>query len=327
MRRRWLPVTLALTVAATSLRAEEAIFLDDFDSGDYCGWSANPAPPAIAEGEGTGQGLNDLLEDAIAISRCATVDGVTGSPAAGAGDYDFYSLTVDRPTLLRVTLAALGGESDFLPYVDVDDDDVWPPLGMAPYTAGASTTRQIWIPDAGTWYLFVSHADNWDRVVYDVVDPAPAGGADSGYRLTVDVDGFESGFAVAGALTGLELGADGTLPAFRFAAGATEELQVAEVTAQRAPVLSPLDAKLYVVADPLTAPTTIATCDDQTSGGDCLNGSLDTVDPALSAVDLSAPVPHLLLVDFFDLYDPGSGDPESLPANFDLELQFFSLAP
>lgn len=325
--RRVVPLVSLLFVLAAAARGQEALFLDDFETGDYCGWSQNPAPPAIGEGEGTGQGLNDFLEDAIAISRCATVDGVTGSPSSGAGDYDFYSLTVDRPTLLRVTLAALGAESDFLPYLDVDDDDVYPPLGMAPYTAGASTTRQIWIPAAGTWYLFVSHADNWDRVFYDVVDPAPAGGAVSTYRLTVDVDSFESAFAIDDVFSGLEIGADGTLPAFRFYAGATDELQLAEVTAERLASASPLDAKLYLVADPVTAPVTIAACDDQTTGGDCLNGSLLTVDPALAAVAMNETVPHLLLVDFFDAYDPDTGDPASLPATFDLELQFFSFAP
>jgi hypothetical protein len=327
MRRRWLPTILALTVATTPLRADEALFLDDFDSGDFCGWSTNPTPPAISEGEGTGQGLNDFLGDAIAISRCATVDGVTGSPVAGVGDYDFYSLAVDRPTLLRVTLAALGAESDFVPYVDVDDDEFFPPLGMSPPTAGASTTRQIWLPAAGNWYLFVSHADNWDRVFYDVVDPAPAGGADSTYRLTVDVDSFAGSFAVAGQFADLELGADGTLPAFRFFAGATDELQLAEVTAERLSPASPLDAKLYLVADPVTAPVTIAACDDQTTGGDCLTGSFEWVDPALTAVAMSDTAPHLLLVDFFDVYDPSTGDPVPLPASFDLELQFFSLSP
>jgi hypothetical protein len=324
--RRVVPLVSLLLALAVSGQAQEALFLDDFEAGDYCGWSANPQPPTIAEGEGTGQGLNDFLEDAIAISRCATVDGVTGSPVAGAGDYDFYALTLDRPTLLRVTLAALGAESDFVPYADIDDDAAWPPLGMSPLATGLSTTRQIWIPQAGDWYLFVSHADNWDRVVYGVVDPAPAGGADSTYRLTVDVDSVLGSFAVAGSFTDLEIGADGTLPAFRFFAGATDELQLAEVTAELLSPASPLDAKLYLVADPVTAPATIAVCDDQTADGDCVGGAFVTVDPALAQVPMAA-VPHVLLVDFFDVYDPDTGDSLPLPAPFDLDLQFFSFPP
>ena len=328
-RRTWTAgaVLVALVSAATG-RADEALFLDDFESGDYCGWSQNPQPPTVDEGEGSGQGLNDFLEDATLISRCATVDGVTGAPESGVGDYDFYALTLDRPTLLRVTLAALGAESDFAPYADVDDDEFYPPLGMTPFTASASTTRQFWVPAAGTWYLFVSHADNWDRVLYDVVDPALAGGADSTYRLTVDVDSLEGGFAVAGSFTDLEFVADGRLPAFHFFAGATDELQLAEVTAQRLTPASPLDAKLYLVSDPVVSPTTVAACDDQTTdpGGDCVSGGFVTTDPALTAVPLAA-VPHVLLVDFFDLYDPFSGDPAELPATFDLELQFFAFPP
>src|SRR5512134_3257719 len=90
-------VSVALTASAGAV--DEAIFIDGFEAGDYCGWSQNPPPPTIVEGEGSGQGLNDELPTATLVSRCATVEGATGAPVAGQADFDFYRLDVGAPAL------------------------------------------------------------------------------------------------------------------------------------------------------------------------------------------------------------------------------------
>ncbi|HLF56574.1 MAG TPA: hypothetical protein VI942_06980, partial [Thermoanaerobaculia bacterium] len=64
----------------------------------------------------------------------------------------------------------------------------------------------------------------------------------------------------------------------------------------------------------------VAACDDQSDGGDCDTG-LDSLDPRLESIALGAD-PHLLIVDFYDVYDP-----LPLPASFELDVQFVSALP
>jgi len=316
----------ASIAAARAVDADIALFGDDFESGDYCAWSENPEPPLVDEGEGAVQGLNDSLAQATVVSRCVRIDGTIGAVVADAADFDFFRLQVDRPTLLRLTLAARGGSSTFTPYADVDDDDAFPPLGISPYTAAASTSRQIWLPAAGAWYVFVSDAANWDRVAYLPIDSPSAGGAGDTYRLTLDVETIAGSPVLAGTTEDLEISLDGAIVALRFAAGLTETLDLAEVTAERLSPASNLDAKLFLVRDPTTAPVVVAACDDQFDGGDCATGDFVTVDPRLETVALDV-APYALLVDFFDVYDPATGDPMPLPASFDLEVQYLSFLP
>jgi hypothetical protein len=304
---------LAATLAAAPARAEEALFADGFEAGDLCPWSATGAA-ALAESE-----PNDVPAQADALGRCGAVEGTIGAVQAGEADFDYFRLTLGGPALVRITLGERDGASDFVPYADVDDlAQQYPPLGLTP-TAAAATTRQLWLPAAGDWYLFVADERNWDRANAVPVETPAAGGASGTYRLEVawQADAAQPLFFPLSAEP-LEIGADGALVAFRIGAGATPSLDLVEVFAARLAEPSALDAKLYVVREAAAGRTTVAACDDQTDGGDCDTG-IDNVDPKLEAVELVAD-PYLVLVDFYDVED-------ALPQPFELDLQYLSASP
>ena len=313
-----LPIVLAAGPAA----ADEAVFHDGFELGELCSWSSAPAAAVVVETAAA----NDAAASAQSIARCAVVDGAIAAVAAGAADFDFYRLVVDRPTLLRLTLAARDETSDFEPYADLDDDDpATLPLGLTPLAVEGSTTRQVLLPAAGAWYVLVGDERNWDRASLDPVDSPLAGGASATYRLTLAVEPLAGQFAFATTGEPLEIPADGALVLYQLSAGQTDSLDLVEVYAERLGSPSPLDAKLYLIADPAGAPAILAACDDQTTGG-CAAGDFVTVDPRLETVALGPTVPHLVVVDFYDVYDPGTLAPQALPAPFELDLQFLTFS-
>ena len=319
--KQLLRTLLGVALVAAPASGEEPLFREDFEAGDLCAWSARPAEPATAESEPFDSRSNDDAADAEAVSRCAIVEGTIGSLDGDFADFDYYKLSTPEPILLRVTLAERDGASDFEPYADLDDvDQVYPPLGLTP-VATASTTRQIFLPAAGDWYLFVADERNWDRDNGVEIVPGEAGGAGGTYRLTLEVVSIEAP-ALLFPLSDepLAIPADGSLVIYRLASGLTETLDFAEVFAERLVSASPLDAKLFVVREEIGGRTVIAACDDQSNGGDCDTG-LDSLDPRLESIALGAD-PHLLIVDFYDVYDP-----QPLPASFELDVQFVSALP
>lgn len=306
--RRVAGLLAAITGAAPALAVAgppAEIFRDGFEAGDACDWSS-AALPVVAEGEGPTQRTNDELADAIPVSRCATVEGAIGSILDDGGetaDVDFYRIDAPGPFLLRWTLEPRTELDDFVPYADLDDDDLLPLRGALPEVDAGASTRQIWIPEAGSWYVYVSDQRNWNRITYTIVDPPVAENADYRLRLAVEpLVATTSGLF----LTGDErsIAADGALSVH---AVPTSCLQLnAETFAERHVPPSALDTRLVLVRPDGDGWATVADNDD-------LSDSV--LDSVLSEVD-TVPGPHVLIVDFVDSYV----SPPALPADFALDL-------
>jgi hypothetical protein len=308
MARSPLPgLALLLAVSSPALAADERLHVDGFELGDTCGWTSTAPPPAVAEEVEP----NDVPGQAQPIGRCATVDGGIGPVDSGA-DFDYFAVAVSEPTLLRLTLADRDGTSDFEPYLDVDDvAQAYPPLGITPI-ATDSTTRQIWLPADGTWYLFVGDERNWDRASGQEVENPSIGGDEVTWRLSLRVEPLEPVdvfFPPSGEPH--EIPADGSLLVLRIDPAETTEIQTIEVFAQRLVPASPLDAKLHLVRRSAAGRTTVASSDDLSD---------EIVDPALPS-EMLAGEALLAIVDFFDVYDE-EAVPQSLPAPFELTLQY-----
>lgn len=283
----------------------DEVFLDDFESGDPCEWSLATLP-VVEEGEMPSQRVNDELASAIPVSRCATVEGAIGSIQGGGGgnaDFDFYRIDAPEPFLLRWTLEPRTELDDFVPYADLDDDDTLPLRGALPEVDDGSSTRQIWIPSAGSWYVYVSDQRNWDRFAYEIVDPPVTENVD--YRLRFEVEPLvasSSGLFLFGDERSIP--ADGSLVVHSVPTSCL--LLNAETFAERHAPPSPLDTRLVLVRPDGGGWVTVADNDD-------LSDSV--LDSVLSEVDTD-PSLHYLLVDFVDSYV----SPPALPADFSLDL-------
>jgi len=294
---------VALLVSTPVVAGETPIFGDGFEGGDPCLWSAIEVAPLV-EGEPIDSRLNDDLANATPIGRCSTVDGTIGSPIDGGADFDLYRFEAAVPFLLRLTLEDRDETSDFEPYADVDDDDTLPLRGVLPDLGPDSSGRQIWIPAAGSWYLFVGDARNWDRFLVEPVDPATAGGADGTYRLRLEVDELEAP-SIFPELDheALEIPSDGSLVAYGITTGCQ---LTAETFAERLGSPSPLDTRLLLVRTDGDSPETIADNDDLSEL--TLDSRLENVGGVLGT--------YALIVDFVDSYDTAP----ALPAAFELSL-------
>lgn len=309
-RRRRVAGLVAVTAwsapALVLAGAPSAIFLDGFEAGDACEWSAATLP-VVAEGEMPTQRTNDELADAIPVSRCATVEGAIGSIQGGGGgsaDFDFYRIDAAGPFLLRWTLEPRTELDDFVPYADLDDDEFLPIRGALPEVDSGASTRQIWIPFPGTWFVYVSDQRNWNRVNFTIVDPPVAENAE--YRLRFEVERLAASSTGSLDHDPRSIGADGAVSVHAILASC---LQIsAETWAERLlPTSSPLDTRLFIVRPLDGGWQTIAENDD-------LPGLV--LDSALSEVDVSAGL-HYVIVDFVDSYIA----PPALPADFELTVE------
>jgi len=299
-------LALAAILRTPPLAAGEAtIHSDGFESGDPCEWSSVQRS-TLLESEPIDTRLDDELASAVPIDRCSTVEGTVGSPIAGQADFDLYRFETAVPFLLRFTLEDRDAMSDFEPYADVDDDATLPLRGVLPVVAPEtdSSSRQVWIPAAGSWYLFVSDARNWDHILAEPVDPATAGGADATYLLRLEVDDLQAEPVFPDFdHEPLEIAADGAVVAFSF----TTDCQLsAETFAERLGSPSPLDTRLLLVRTDGEAPVTIADNDDLSV--DDLDSRLDNVGGVSGT--------YALVVDFVDSYESAP----VLPAPFQLSL-------
>jgi hypothetical protein len=330
---RLAPRAAAALLALVALpAAAEEIFWDGFDQGDFCAWS-NPPIAITVEDEAYNQTRNDTQQSADPIGRCAIVDGTIGEFDVDAPDIDYYEIDATGPMLLSIRLERRGAGSDFQPFATVEYESSFLQFGFTPPGTPSndptSVTRQIYLPENGfdfedppeTGNKDVPANNEWYVVVEDdrnYTDPAcPCGGQGNDYRLTIGVEPVAGPNAVAGNEQSVTMPADGSVRIFRLDGAVVSTLDVMEtIEDQLAPGLGELDTKIYVVAKSSGGLVTVAGNDDWAIDG---FGDLLHKDSELEGVALD-PVPHFLLVDYFEKV-VASG------AEIELDLQYFESSP
>lgn len=139
------------------------------DECDYFPFYADGSNPNMLDTvvEDEGSGLNDdaVLSERLGFELPFSGSGSIGPAQGGQGDIDFYSFTVDEPTVLLVDVSHFSfGESDFIPAVivlgyDVRNANVFR-VGNAP-TSGTGFLREIFLPVPGRYTMALSHLGNF----------------------------------------------------------------------------------------------------------------------------------------------------------------------